>query len=78
MPVGLAEHHAGQDGRLHDDDVGHREERGNAGQQFRARRGLVFRQAKNSIKHGFCPAKFSGESSRRDRKVAVATMISHW
>ena len=73
---GLAEHHAGQDGRLHDDDVGHREKGGDTGQQFRAHRGLVFRQAKNSIKHGFCPRSLAAAPDDATQKLRLRLKFS--
>jgi hypothetical protein len=49
-----SEHRTGQHRRLHDDDVGHRQERGDACEQFDACCGLVFRKFEESFEHGFC------------------------
>ena len=45
MPVGVLGQLPGEHGRLEEDDIGHREERGQPGQQFRADRGAIFGKA---------------------------------
>ena len=51
MPVCDVEHPAREHLRLDDDDVGHRQEGRQPGQQFRADGGIVFREAKEAIEH---------------------------
>ena len=52
MPVSDVEHPAREHQRLDDDDVGHRQERRQAGQQFRSDGSVVFREAEESVEHG--------------------------
>ena len=62
MPGRLAEHFAGKDGGLHDDDVGHGEKGGDPGHDFGADRGMVFVQFEKAFQHSAIKGNLMGKS----------------